>query len=125
MTDRHIELDPIRATELLEKLRQALLAAGKSAADIAEERVEQRDRGDSAHQIAACEFAEMRMFFDMGVDMGDLPKESPSPEIMAAALEGKPSAVSIALVDRDGYCPSCFGHYYVEFAHMFRTQMRV
>ncbi len=110
----HDTIDTIeraRCMRLLATLKQQAIAHGRSAAEVEEGRNVLKAKGCPLHKIAACEFAEMRMFEDIASDV-----ES----VSNAALLGVPSADTIALAERDCHCMDCFRYWYREFANTFR-----
>jgi hypothetical protein len=101
-----------RAKQLLPPLKREAIARGRSATEIDKDRRVSRALGHSVTAIAAYEFARIRLCEDLD--------ESVAIEIRRAAILGTPSAVSMALAERDGYCPDCFRHWYYMSAEFVR-----
>src|SRR5438105_3922464 len=108
-TDRHSHSnkaiaigDPANLERLLALLRQQAIARGRSEDEVEGGRQIMQRRGCSRSEIASCEFAELRLFEDVA---------DTSQRVADAALAGTPSEVTMALVERDGYCPNCVQHW--------------
>jgi hypothetical protein len=110
----------LRASELLPALKREAIERGRRETEIDRDRSNHRAKGRSAHEIAACEFAEMRLFDDLGVELGDRSAASAA----RAARRGKPSATTLAIAERDGHCIDCVLYWYALFAKGLRDSAR-
>jgi hypothetical protein len=70
--------------------------------------------GVSESEIAACEFAERRLFDDLGAD---------AEPVRDRAINREPSSATLGIVERDGYCASCVVRYYGAFAEACRVAL--
>lgn len=107
----HFHMRQLRSRWLLWSLKRQAIAKGRSAEWINEDRRLMRGKGSTASEIAACEFAELRLFED--IDDSD-------EEIGEAALAGAPSDVTMALIKKHGYCRNCVLHWFRVFAESYR-----
>jgi len=102
-------------SEKLISLKRAALAKGVGEDTLEHVRAVMRSKGLDDSEIAAFEFADLRLFADL---------DDASEAVHTAAAAGTPSEVTIALAERDGYCLNCVRHYYADSAETFRRLAR-
>lgn len=106
--------DPEHVRKLLASLKaQAQERFDRTAREVEHDRRVAARAGRTPSEIASAEFSELRFFEDLDSD-----NEATS----SAALAGTPSAVTMALAERDRYCLECFRHWYGVWAKAYREE---